>query len=589
MDAEASREEVRDRSDIVEVVREYIPNLKRAGRSHKACCPFHQEKTPSFTVNPEKQIFHCFGCREGGDVFAFVMKFENMSFPEALEKLAERAGVRLAKPERAQSPQAKERARVRKVLDLAGDFYRAHLEKLPEDAPARKYLAKRRLAPEIMQAFRLGYAPRSGPLRAAAEKKGYAPELLEMAGLVRRQEGRGYRDYFWDRILFPIENAKGETVGFGARTLGDGEPKYLNSPETVVFSKGRVLYGLRAALPAMRKTREALLLEGYMDVLTAHQFGATSACAPLGTALTEEHAVLLKRYVERVMIVFDPDSAGIKAAVRGAEMLVEKGLGVAIAALPDGMDPDELLHERGLAAFKDALAEAYDLPTFKTLQLLKGKPRPLPAAEKSRIAAEVLETIRRSPDEILKSEWIRGLAERLEVDEQSLYLELKKGADKPPARRADRASLGEPVRPLPVIERDILFYLFRSPGLAVDDELVAESDLNDERARRIFAGMRKALQGEGGQPEGGEWTSRLWEALAEGEAALAREILCDEREVGDPAGVLARIVRKRRKARRLAEIEPSVLAGENGHPVDPQVLKEYTQLLSELKGTQKGE
>ncbi len=595
MIAETSLDEVRERTDIVEVVREFIPNLKRSGRNHKACCPFHQERTPSFMVNPDKQIFHCFGCHAGGDVFKFIMLYEGLSFPESVEKLAERAGVRVAATREPSSPQAEERARVRKVLELARDFYHAHLKKLPEDSPPQRYLKKRGLSPEVIESFGVGFAPRSGPLKAAAGKKGYPPELLAKAGLVADRQGMGYRDYFWDRILFPIDNPKGEIVGFGARTMGDGQPKYLNSPETVVFSKGRVLYGLKAALPAIRKAREALLLEGYMDVIAAHQFGVKNATAPLGTALTEEHAALLKRYADRVTVVFDPDAAGIKAALRGAEILLEKGLSVSIATLPDRLDPDDLLRQQGVEAFREALERASDLPAFMTEHLLRGKPPPT-AAEKSRIAAEVLETIARTPDEILKSEWIRALGARLGVDELSLYHGLKKtGGSSTPRDRRRKPELRDGVErpsPLPVTERDILHYLFRSPALAVDDELVAESDLRDARARRILTALRTVLEeGEGvGEPaEGGDWTNRLLGILEPETATLARELLCDEREADDPAAILAEIVGRSRKMRRFAEIEPIVEGEGEGKPVDPEIKKEYIRLLSDLKGTRKGE
>ncbi|MFH1724620.1 MAG: DNA primase [Elusimicrobiota bacterium] len=593
--AEASVEDIRDRTDIVELVREYVPGLKAAGRNHKACCPFHQEKTPSFMVNPERQIFHCFGCQTGGDVFAFVMKLEGLSFPEAVTKLGERVGVRVAPVERALSPADKDRLRVRKVLESAREYYHGLLKKLPEAAAARRYLAERGLDEETIGRFRLGFAPRAGGLLAAAGRKGYEPETLQKAGLAAQREGQGsYRDYFWARVLFPILNAKGETVGFGARLMGDGEPKYLNSPDTAVFSKGRVLYGLHDALPTLRKRRECLLLEGYMDVLAAYQFGFTNACAPLGTAVTEDHVALLKRYVDRITIVFDPDAAGAAAALRGAELALEKGLAVAIATLPEGLDPDELLHKRGVEAFKAALEAAEDLAAFKTGLLLKGRRKPLPSDVKSRIASQVLETIRRCPDEVLKSEWIRGLAERLGVDEQSLRLQLQKGAEASPARRWTRkpAPGRAPESPLPVVERDILLYVLKEPALATADErsigdaLVTESDFTDERARRIFARLREAL---GGPEKGGDWSTRLLDALDVRDAALVRELLLDEREALEPERVVAELVGRMRKKRRLAEIEPVVLKMVGGEtPLDPDIQREYNRLLAELSGGRRG-
>jgi DNA primase len=585
--AEASLDEVRDRTDIVEVVREYVPNLKQSGRNFKACCPFHQERTPSFMVNTEKQIFHCFGCHVGGDVFGFVMKLEAMTFPEAVEKLAERVGIHVAPTKENVSPQAKERMKLREVLDTAADYYHAVLEKCEDDSPAKVYIAKRGLTPEMVKAFRLGFAPSRGLLLEAAKKKGHGEAVLEKAGLVANRQGRGFCDYFFNRVLFPIENGKGEVVGFGARTMGDGEPKYLNSPETPVFSKGRVLYGLKAALPALRKKREALLLEGYMDVIAAHQFGITNACAPLGTALTEDHAALLKRYVDRATIVFDPDAAGLKAAMRGAEVMVAKGIPVRIATLPDGLDPDDFLRQKGVEAFEKALERAQDLPAFKTERLIAEWGGLKIAADKSRLATEILETIAKSPDEILRGEWIRALAQRLDIDEQSLHNRMRSGsARKQPIRPVAKVeAVPQGASPLPVTERDILFYLFRAPALAVDDELLSESDLTDQRARRIFMELRGVL----GQSEGesGDWTGKLLEALGEEEGTLARRIILDERESSEPAEELGRIVSRLRKQRRLSEIEPLVL--ENDGDVDQEILSEYRRLLSDLKGTQKGE
>jgi DNA primase len=539
-------------------------------------------------VNPEKQIFHCFGCHVGGDVFKFVMQLEALSFPESIEKLAERAGVRLDKNERPQTDADRVRHQVRAVLEFAKEHYHGLLLKSKEAAEARAYLKKRGIHAEQAKAWGLGFAPKAGGFVAAAEKKGFAVPVLIKAGLAAERNGRT-RDYFWDRVLFPIENAKGEILGFGARTMGDGLPKYLNSPETPVFSKGRVLYGLHAALPAVRKERKALLLEGYMDVIALHQFGFTNACAPLGTALTEDHVRHLKRYVETVSIVFDADAAGAKAALRGAEIVLSQGIGVKVVTLPGGKDPDDLLRGEGEEAFQQALDAAQDLPAFKTEMLLAAGGGRMTAEDKARIAREVLQTIVKAPDEVLKSEWLRALAERLEVDEQSVRRQMQKNAPKElgRARRMPTPAAPATASPLPIVERDVLFYLFKLPSLAVDDELVAESDFGDARAREILATLRKVLNA---SQEHDAWSSKLLEELSDEAAALTREILCDERESRDPAQVVARLVGRKRKERRFRELEPLVLRrDEGGPPVDPEVRQEYTRLLSELKGSRKGE
>jgi len=583
------KEEVRDRTDIVELVREYLPNMRRKGRAFWACCPFHQEKTASFQVNPEMRIFHCFGCGVGGDVFSFVMKLEGLTFPEALEKLGERVGIRVEFKRRPETPEEKERVKLKELLESAAEYYHGVFQKAGEAKAARDYVAKRKISEETVERFRLGFAPRGGGLLEKASKKGYGPEILIRAGLAAKREDR-VRDFFWSRVLFPIRNGKGETVGFGGRILDDGNPKYLNSPDSPWFSKRKILYGLFEGLPEMRKSRHAILLEGYTDVLAAHQHGITNACATLGTALTEDHVALLKRYADSMTIVFDPDAAGAAAALRGAELVLSKGLTVSIATLPDGLDPDEFLHERGPAAFRDALVSADDLASFRTRLLLKGRALPLSPQDKSTVAGEVLQTVRLCPDEVLKAEWLRRLADAIGADEAGLRLQLDKGGV-PTARPRREQPSRAASRPLPPQDRDIMLCLIRSPGLAAADEkttgdiLVDEEDFSDERARSIFRKMRELLDRRTGGGDGEGWADRLLELLEGADAALARELFCDEREVKDPAQMLGGIVGRERRQRRLDALEPRIRSGKAS--ADEQ--QEYMRLLVELKGTRRGE
>jgi DNA primase len=339
---EETLESIRSRVDIVELVRDFVPQLQRAGRNFKARCPFHQERTPSFVVTPERQSFHCFGCGAGGDVFSFLMKMESLSFTEAAEKLAARAGVEIVRKEEPLGPADAEKLKIKELLETAAAFYHQTLLKSAVAEPARRYLASRKVSPETIAKFRLGYAPKSGDVAVRAQRKGFSRELVVRAGLAS-ERASGLRDYFFDRVLYPIQDAKGSCVGFGARALGEAMPKYLNSPESPVFSKGRVLYGLFQGLADVRKVRRIVLMEGYMDVMAAHQFGLTIACAPLGTALTLDQVALLKRYAGEAVVVFDADRAGQSAALRSAELLLASGLGVRIASVPEGKDPDEFL------------------------------------------------------------------------------------------------------------------------------------------------------------------------------------------------------------------------------------------------------
>lgn len=568
---------IRSRLDIVELVGEYVP-LTRAGRNLKARCPFHQERSPSFIVTPERQTFHCFGCGEGGDAFAFVMKSESLSFMEAAEKLAQRAGVKL-EAARELGPADKERIRIREANEFAAQHYHELLKKHPDAEAARQYVAKRRLSKDSVERFLLGYAPRNGNLAPAALKKGFGEELLLKAGLAAKRADGSLRDYFFDRLMFPIRDAKGAFVGFGGRTLGDGEPKYLNTAETPVFSKSKVLYGLYEGLAETRKARKAHLMEGYMDVIASHQHGLKTACAPLGTALTPEHALLIKRYADSVAIVFDADSAGQNAAVRGAEVALESGIATRVASVPEGKDPDEFLHAKGLEAFKSALDGAQDLVAFKTDLLIRRAGELTPEA-KSAIAKDVLSTIARCPDEVLKDEWVRRLAVRLGLNEDSLRRSGGKAipqANRRPAAAPAAAPASAPVKAavLPPADLQVLGLLFKTPASAPE---LAAADLESASAREIVLALRNT-------PLDGKWAPRLLDALQPAERAVASRLLGDELGYDDPAATLRALVGKRRAQRRLKELEPLVLSG--NAPVEPGLRDEYQRLVAELKGTRR--
>ena len=583
--AENIKEEIRDKTDIVELVREYIPTLKQKGRGFWARCPFHDEKSASFQVNQERQIYHCFGCGEGGDIYKFVMKLEGLSFPEALEKLGERVGIEVKPQPRVLTAQDKRRQQAKDALESAREYYHRILIDRPEAQAGRDYFSRRGLTAETIERFRLGYRPKRGGLLAAAAKKGLDSAVLVDAGLAAERQG-SIKEFFWDeRVIFPIHNGKGEVVGFGGRTLGAEEPKYVNSSESQFFSKRKSLYAMDLALPAMRKARRALLLEGYMDVIAAHQFGFLNACAPLGTALTEEHIATLKRFVDHVTIVFDADAAGAAAALRGAEMTLAQGLGVSVATVPGAKDPDELLQAEGAEAFQKAIDSAEDLAAFKTRVLLKGRSGAIPSEEKARIAAEVLSTIRKCSDEVLRGEWLRHLAESLKVDEASLRRQLDRGAQAPAARRPAREEIERAsLKPLPVVDRDILACLVREPGLVVGEgTLVSESDFEDPRAGNIFTRMREELS----KPDAAShWHHRVEEGLDEAEAGLLRDLLNDERAIEGPGTVLGELVSVRRKQRRLSVLEPLVLKMIDGEiPLDGEIQKEFGRLQAELRGS----
>ncbi len=360
--------DVRERTDIVGLVSGYV-SLQKKGSNYFGCCPFHNEKTPSFSVNTKEQFFYCFGCHKGGNVITFLMEMENLTFPEALKELADRAGVTL--PEAELSPEEKRRIEARtRLYDMnreAARFFYYQLAKTPDGARAREYLEQRGVTETYAKRFGLGYAPiGSASLYRYLSSKGYTTEEMEKARLITVRGSRVY-DYFFNRLMFPIFNTAGQTIAFGGRVMGQGEPKYLNSPETEVFNKRRNLYAMQLAKKSRRK--EALMVEGYMDVLSLHQAGFDNAVASLGTALTQEQALLIKRYYNDVVLIYDSDKAGTQAARRGIPILEQAGLKVRVLRVPGAKDPDEFLKQNPPEAFQELIDQAMNPIDFEMLVL----------------------------------------------------------------------------------------------------------------------------------------------------------------------------------------------------------------------------
>jgi DNA primase len=406
------REAIRDRIDLVELVSDYV-RLERAGRNFKGLCPFHTEKTPSFHVSPALNRFHCFGCGASGDVFTFLMRIEGLSFREAMRRLAERAGIELREePLPQESPD--ERDRLRKLVYAANFFYRQCLRRAPH---AQQYLAQRGLTPETIVAFELGYAPDGWEhLLRFLQRHNFSLADAEQAGLLKaRVDGSGYYDRFRNRITFPIHDASGRVVAFGARTMGDEEPKYLNSPETPLFEKRNTFYGWHLARGEILRQKTALIVEGYLDLIMLHQHGFTHSLATLGTAFTEAHAARLKRLAERVYLMFDSDAAGVRAALRAGEALAQAGIPVLVVRLPQGDDPDSLLRTQGAPALQRALETAIPLAVFGIEQVLRElggerNPRELEPALKAQIVERGLEWAQSLPSELDRLACLERLA-----------------------------------------------------------------------------------------------------------------------------------------------------------------------------------
>lgn len=363
------KEQVREATDIVALVGEKVA-LRRAGRSWKGLCPFHTERTPSFTVTPDRQVWHCFGCGKGGDVFAWVTETEKVAFPEALRMLAERAGIEL--PKQTRGPGDAARDRLYQANALANDYFRASLAS-PGGAEARAYLAGRGFDEAALEAFRIGWAPAAWDGLVTTLGKLLPPAVLEEAGLaLRRGDGSRY-DRFRNRITFPVVEAGGKVAGFGARAIAPADqPKYLNSPETAVYRKGSLLFGLPQARAAIRERRQALIAEGYLDVMRLHAAGFANAVATSGTALTFEQARILARFEAEAVLVYDGDDAGVRAADRALEPLMRAGLAVRVLLLPPGEDPDSYLRKEGAAAFTALLDDAADAAGFLAGATLAG-------------------------------------------------------------------------------------------------------------------------------------------------------------------------------------------------------------------------
>jgi len=486
-------DDVRAAADIVKVVGDYV-KLRKAGANYMGLCPFHQEKTPSFAVHPAKQIFHCFGCGVGGDVFKFVMMIDNLTFPEALRRLAEKVGVTLSDTfgDATYDANARVRSALYKIHEAAAKFFAGQLSGTAEGRLARAYLEDRGLTDEVVGRFRLGYAPAdgqaltrhlTGALRPSPDGlqggalyqtvqvgAGNEPELLEKSGLVVRDAERSrHYDRFRRRIIFPIANDSGKVVAFAGRALGDEQPKYLNSPETPIYTKGRVLYHLDRAAQAIRKLDFAILVEGYMDCIAVASSGIENVVASCGTSLTEGQVRLLARYSRRLVVNYDPDSAGVAATERSLGLLLEEGFEAKVLALPGGLDPDSFIRKQGPGAYRELLAGARSYIEYLTDRALATHNIKTPEG-KVGAANAVLPYLAKVPNPMLRAELANRLAQRLRLDERLLAEELRRAA-----RAAGSAMRIEPESAAPkatTAEKELLRAFMEDQGFA--DELLPQ-------------------------------------------------------------------------------------------------------------------
>lgn len=601
------------RVDVVEVVGERV-KLKKAGRNYSGLCPFHQEKTPSFTVSADKQFYHCFGCGAHGNALRFLMEYDKLRFPEAVEQLAGRLGLEVPR-EGADDPRAQARERKRKegvnLLELSASFFRERL-KMPEGQGAREYLERRGLSPEVQQTFGVGYAPDGWEaLKRHLSERGVSEAVqVEYGLLVHREEsGRTY-DRFRDRVMFPIRDIKGRTIGFGGRVLGDAKPKYLNSPETPVFHKGRELYGLFEARQADHRLERVVIVEGYMDVVALAQFGIRNAVATLGTSTSEEHLTRLFRMVSEVVFCFDGDRAGRQAAARALETalpLMIDGRQARFLFLPEGEDPDTLVRREGTEAFQDRITCASPLSEFLFDQAAAGRDLAR-IEERERYASQVLAALARLPEGVLRSLMLNELSRRTGVEASSFAALLARapqaggdsttgaeaaggtaamggggemseapplGESEPPARRGS-ASLSLAARALQL--------LVHEPELVArlpeEDDWCPEEDPDGRLCREVIRLLRA------GRYRSAQVLLAHFHGTPEGErlAALARRELLIPRpaRAAELEGLVAHFRRHRQRRSPQEEIDALLAREKAGERLSREEKQRLMELLTEL-------
>jgi DNA primase len=462
-------QEVRERTSILEIVGDYV-SLRKSGANYQGLCPFHGEKTPSFNVNPAREIFHCFGCGTGGNVFSFIMKIEGLSFPEAVRFLAKRVGVTIE--ERLPTPQEKRRQDEREALyrvnELAADYYRRVLMKEAAGEAGRRYLERRGVDEATAEAYRLGFAPdRWDGLTRHLEQKKALMDAAETVGLIRRKESGGYYDSFRNRLLFTISDIQGRPIGFGGRVLDDTLPKYINSPESPIYHKGEVLFGVHLAKPAMREQGAAIIVEGYFDHLALYQAGVRNVVATCGTALTEGHLKLLQRYAGKLYTLFDSDSAGKKATLRAMELVLASGMPAYVVELPAGDDPDSFLKQVGGDAFTERVTGALPIFEFFFRDLLR-QGNAGTVEGKVRVVEELAPRLRKITNPVERDLYVKEIVRMLGINERA-FLKKVGGAD----------TSGAELAPAPTRRRE--------GGQSTEDMLLALMGKYPEVAEKVAA------------------------------------------------------------------------------------------------------
>ena len=486
--------EIRESCNIVHLISEYVP-LKKYGANYKGLCPFHSENTPSFTVSEVKQIFHCFGCNAGGNIFTFLMKFEHLSFPEAALKLAKKHGIELPKRDvsPAQKKLAGEKEQLFTINEHAAAYYSTCLKSRAGER-ARNYLETRNISAESAGEYRLGYAlPSWNGLLTFLKKKGVSLELARTLGLVKHSKNSLY-DCFRDRIIFPIINYNQRVIGFGSRTLGTDSAKYINSSDSLIYKKSNSLYGLNLALPSIRKEDSVILVEGNFDLISLHQYGIKNVVATLGTALTTGQIKLLKRFTRNVTIAFDTDEAGIKATIKSLALFLENEISPRILTLPRGVDPDEFIHREKETAFRHKLEQAPPLMEFYIKQVLKRKDSSTTEGSLS-IIREIAPLVSKLDDITEKNLYIQKLSQAINVTEQVIRTEIATAATSAKPKQSEARDLPLKVSSQNRAEELLLQVVILHPEVIPQVKMAQiENDLKDPQIKRLMSFILKCSE-----------------------------------------------------------------------------------------------
>ncbi len=591
-------DQVRESTNVLDVVGRYVA-LKKRGRNYVGLCPFHTEKTPSFTVNPEKQIFHCFGCGVGGNVFRFIMRHENLSFVDTVKRLALEAGIEIPVSQEIRQ-QASENERLFKANENARRFFQVQLEHAPKTV--KDYLKKRGLSPQSIELFQIGFAPEGWDhLLKYIQKGNFSQKPYQKSGLLLTGEKSGKRyDRFRNRLMFPIHNPSGKVVGFGGRQLDDDKnsPKYINSPESPIYQKSRVLYGLYFAREAIRESGFTIFVEGYMDVIQWYQSGVQNVAATSGTALTEDHARLIRRYSNRVILCYDADKAGVNAAIRGGEVLFQQNIDAEVLILPEDEDPDSYIRQHGKAAFLALLNTARDYLSFR-LTMLQQQYNMQTATERSAAVNEIMEMLAPMNDAVRVGFYIEKIAEKLSISQEILFGELKKkqrAARKrqrfgiqqqkaSPAKGQDPATASSKPANRPLIfssawggEKDVILLLlnyYADYREYIFDHL-DDADFQNLEFRNIFSFIKQ-------QPDdvGENLIHHVMEMVENEEirALLMREVFHNNREFSNPGLYLQGCIKQIKISANQAKIDLAKRAIKELSPDD----KKYFELLAEMQ------